>query len=380
VLPLVAEGFFDPNYQIPSKLPDPPAAFFAGAALFSLLNSSGARQPLWLLLFGVCASFAALSRFIAAGYVLVICGPILAIYLLNLWRKESEWKRLIARALVCVAIPILVLCGTFLLKHGPSNFEFYAYAAYGLNQTLAAVLRLTLVKFAVLFLGSFGLATLGILTVIAVAERGFLQIFGMWDTIWAAFSHIVLIVFVLRVADDSPQLIYAYPGLLLLAAAPFRAPAKRLGVFHGGAALMLTRAIIETSLPDGRIPTVEAGFSYYGRYVAATAIIDFARLVSYQQRFFDMRESQWTLWNRNAERGELFRRAVEKIDANIDFLAVLEDPAAPEARTMLYDDYTVAMAKDLNMHIAAHPRRWLAMKRFESPWGPVMLYRNAERT
>jgi hypothetical protein len=304
------------------------------------------------------------------------------------------------------------------LKHGISNFEFYAYAAYGLNQTLAAVLRLTLAKFAVLFLGSFGVATLGILTVIAVAERGFLQIFGMWDTIWAAFSHIVLIVFVLRVADDSPQLIYAYPGLLLLAAAPFRAPPKRPSVFHGGAALMLglviagtaclhwyretrserfvfpmpfeakikalntdlTRAIIQTPLPDGRIPTVEAAFSYYGRYIAATAIIDFARLVSYQQRFFDMRESQWTLWNSNADRSELFRRAVEKIDANIDFLAVLDDPAAPEARTMLYDDYTVAMAKDLNTHIAAHPGRWLAMKQFESPWGAVTLYRNAERT
>src|SRR5687768_8402266 len=139
VLPLVAEGFFNPSYQVPSKLPDPPAAFFAGAALFSLLNSSRARQPAWLVLFGVFASFAALSRFIAAGYVLVICGPILAAYLLNLWRLEPEWKRYIGRALLCVAAPIVILAGTFLWKHGIGNFIFYSHAGYALNQTLETV-------------------------------------------------------------------------------------------------------------------------------------------------------------------------------------------------------------------------------------------------
>ena len=100
-------------------------------------------------------------------------------------------------------------------------------------------MHLTLGKFAALFLGPLGIATLTILFVVAIAERGPPRLLGMWDSVWAACGHIVLIVFVLRVADDSPQLVYAYPGLLLLAAAPFTKRAARARVLSGAAAVVL---------------------------------------------------------------------------------------------------------------------------------------------
>jgi hypothetical protein len=416
VLPVVAEGFFDPIYQVPSKLPEPPAAFFAGAALFSLLNSAGARSWKWLLLFGVFVSFATLSRFIAAGYVLVICGPILVAYLVRLRREAGAAPA--GRALLAVAAPILILTGYFLVKHSAANLAFYAHASYTLRHGIDVVFQQTLLKFATSFLGPLPIALLSTLAIVALAETVPFRPALIADSLWAAFSHILFVIFVLRVADDAPQLIYAYPGLLLLAAAPLSRQVPRKRLLSGTAAFAfalvlavmiwlqwhrqtgsenflyprppeakiralnhgLARAIVETPSPSGRVPTVEAAFSYYGRYIAATSITDFNRVINYQDRFFEIREAQWTFKARDVERTVLFEKAARAIDRSVDFLAVFDDPSSPGAKTMLYDDYTVAMAQDLNAHIAANPQRWARMKTFDSPWGSVTLYRNSGRT
>lgn len=415
LLPFVADGLFDPIYQMPSKLPDIPAAFFVGAALFSLLNSERGRSLPWLALFGAFASFALLSRFIAAGYLFVICAPIYVSYIIDLARREKHAVRRVALALATTGAVILLFAGWTIATGTASVLYFYGHAGYSLNSTLEYAVTLTAGKFVRNFLGPLGIAAYVTLFSIQLTQwrlRADTQSF--LEALWAASSHIVMVVLVLRVYDDAPQLVYAWPGLLLLAAAPFAiapearpsylfrgAPIAGLGaglaaasflhyaIFTNGEAMYpredkaqlrrlhheLADIAVGSTSGLGRVPTIEADFEYFGRYITATALLDYGKVLRYD-RIFEIRESQWTLNDPNASREAILARTLREIDRRKDILFLLDDPQRPEAMTVLHDEYTRHMAEDLKAHVEASPEIWRFIRRVDSPWGPIAAYRN----
>ncbi len=323
--PFLFEGLLDPIYQLPSKLPGVPASFFVGAALFSLLNSEKGRNRLCLVLFGLFVSFSALSRFIAAGYVFVICAPIFLGYLIDIYRREQRRVLETALSLVAVVVP-LALCANLMLRFTAPNLSFYAHAGYVMGQGSGVAFRTTVVEFALKYVGATAAGICSLLCIFYFAAnrpaRG-----NMWsfaETLWAAFAHVFLLVFVLQVEGDPPQMAYALPGVLLLAVAPFvirftDASAPRGVTTRAGAPLLVflatvagwswhdtrnspalvyaqpheeaeyafTRQVAEHVVAtfrgiSGRRPAFDMAFFYYGRFVTAMALKEFGTLLHFR--------------------------------------------------------------------------------------------------
>lgn len=412
VLPLLGTmgGLFDPIYQLPSMLPDPPAALFMGAALFSLLNSQGARRPGWLFLFGVFVAFTATSRFIAAGYVFVVCAPIFLAYLVRLLFLQSTWLAL--RAVTIVAVPIIVLAGN-LMTSTANNLSFYAYAGYGLNQDIAGAIETTGYKFVTGFVGPTGASIVLLLLIVyfTICWRSRNGLKSLSVATWAAISQIVLILLILRVKDDAPQLVYAIPGLLLLAAAPFAAklptkPAFGAAIFlalsissafqyyaHASSESLLyprpRQAALKTmgrglaehavatlkSIPGE--PCFDAAFDYFGRYLTAYALSSFGSAICYKT-IFQIRESQWKLGSRAASSADIDRWMKSDMDQELDALFVLENPASPDAVDLLKDAFTVQLAKNLHDYVSKSPG-WKKLAAIDSPYGRIAFFQNEQR-
>src|SRR5262245_62023747 len=110
-------GLFDPTIGLAANWLDLPASLLMGAASLCLLSSNGARDVRWLVAFAALASMAALSRYVAAAFVLFQAGPILASYLVVRWRHERDVARALLVPVASIGLVIAVLCGPFLLSH-----------------------------------------------------------------------------------------------------------------------------------------------------------------------------------------------------------------------------------------------------------------------
>jgi hypothetical protein len=140
----------------------------------------------------------------------------------------------------------------------------------------------------------------------------------------------------------------------------------------------LAAIAVESTRELHRVPTIEADFEYFGRYITATALVEYGKVLRYD-RIFKIRESQWTLNDPNGSRETIRERALPQIDRRKDILFLLDEPERPEAMTVLHDEYTRLMALDLKAHVEASPQIWQPIGEVDSPWGPIAAYKNVTR-
>lgn len=414
-----AEGLFHPIYQLPSKLPDPPAAFLFGAAVLCLVNSNEARDLKWLVGFGLFAALTLLSRFIASGYLFCTCAPVLAYYFARRIRDPACGWRHVAWAVAAIAVPLAAVGGWHFVTHVYEVLFFYSIAGSSLNQTLAGAFELTLVRFLINFFGGLGIAVLLLICGSYAAmfwppSRGVAD-FGV--ALWLAIAVPLVIVGVLRVEDDSPQLAYGLAGYLLFALTPFSIAAPpdrsrpgmtRLAVVVAVALVPVTLSALavrpsrsyvaaikpqETAIAaanramagyaairqreQGREQVIDAGFDYQWRHLQPTAWREFGiRLRTDRQ--FDIRKEQWwlTFGDRTAE--EITRLLTADYDAKTDILYFLADPAAAEAKDVVKDEFTIAVAQGVIDWLRSNPH-WTKLGDVASPWGVIEVWANGKR-
>jgi hypothetical protein len=213
-------GFFDPRYGLGAYWLDLPAAMLLGAAVLSLTNAVGRHEAVWLTLAGLFGATAALSRYVAAAFVLNTCAPLLAWRVARGWRQDRSLAALLRR-LALTAGTFLVLAGPYLALHARTNAGWYAGQGYGLFGAIGVALRSVTTRLGGFFATPV-LIVLGLLLLLNVAALGRPGLGRLPPALWAAVSHPVLLVLVLRDVGHPLSHVYAVPMVFALAVAPGR--------------------------------------------------------------------------------------------------------------------------------------------------------------
>lgn len=219
-------GIYDPRDGFATYWLDFTAALWAGAAAFCLVNSNETRSKRWIIAFGVFASFATLSRYIAAGYLLFSCLPILCVYsFARLRNREKIGSVLLPYLLIFVTIG--TLAGSFLLRYCGANLVFYRQCCYSLGQTLQISFTDETHATSLFFTDPMLITLRDLCLVLLFVSRKSLR---SWHDVaiplWLGISTHVLMIFVLRANGGGTQTYYCVPLLFFALVCPF---ALRLG-------------------------------------------------------------------------------------------------------------------------------------------------------
>lgn len=430
---LSAQRFYDPVSGMAAGYLDLHSSYLMGAALCALLNSDEARSLRWLALFGAFAAMVALSRWVAAGYCLVVCGPVLAFYLVKRWMADEAKWRCLNRRLLAVSLPILLLAGYYLAAFSPENFVHYHAVGYGLGLPLKDSLQ-NVQGVISRYFGVSGMWLLGLLLISYFAlnwSRCF-RISEVLVSLWLGFVFFLFYVFVMRVAGDPTTPYYMLPGIYILSLAPFSIDRKRPGTQEksasyraaqwvaaasGMAAIFLSASgcresftrhasptdyqrreytfmrelsgqladAARTHVEPVRLPTFDTFFFPYGRSLLVEAAILSGTELRWQQ-IFNKHDVVWLNAYAGKDRSDIPRLAYDALQSTCDFAAILQEPESPAAAPLFMNDLggmntiAVQVVKYANDSLAGDSAKWKKLQETDSPWGKVDLYMNLGRS
>jgi NADH:ubiquinone oxidoreductase subunit 6 (subunit J) len=420
---LLPSGLLSPMYGLPSRLPDIPASFLLGAALFAAFSGKNSRKSelTWIFIAGLLLGFATLARYQLWIYGLFIIGPI--VFLFGMRRYFSEGKQ--ARDLMLYPLALIsglgILAGQFILTYTTQVFQFYAVAGYGLNSTMLTSLKTTGIQ----FLDYLGLpaalaGTLILTGLISTRYKACLKS-CKWDKVsilWALISYPILLFIVMRVESIVEQTYYIVPGLLIFLLSPFcweadRAKNTGFNIFSVCLILILPLAVIgkingyltsesflypregeiklskfqgslaelvAVNIPvmsNSRSSTIDSNFFYYSRIIELIARNRFNRDAS-SLMIFQIRQSQWKI-NFTGEEGTDKSLIMQDLKDRIDIFMALTKPLAASKESTFVDDYTGRLAEFVNHELAANPTLWEKRGTVNGPFGEVTVYKNLTR-
>lgn len=115
------------DWGIGSGFADWQALFLLSSAVLSLINAIVHPKLDWIRASAVFLALTVLSRLTAVFYVVVICGPILVIYLIVLYRRTYSVKQIVVTVMnvVLIMFPIVVL----VIWQLPSLLSYYGSAS-----------------------------------------------------------------------------------------------------------------------------------------------------------------------------------------------------------------------------------------------------------
>lgn len=420
---LLPSGLLSPMYGLPSRLPDIPASFLLGAALFAAFSGKNSRKSelSWIFIAGLLLGFATLTRFQLWIYGLFIIGPI--VFLFGMRRYFSGGKQ--ARDLILYPLALItglgILAGQFILANNTRIFQFYSTAGYGLNATIFTSLKTTGIQF---------LDYLGLPAVLAgtFILAGFISTrykacmkSCKWDRVsvlWAVISYPILLFIVMRVESIVEQTYYIVPGILIFLLSPFCWEADRdkntgFNIFSVCLILILPLAVIvkingyltsETFLypreseikiskfqeglaelvavnipitGNSRSSTIDSNFFYYSRFIELIVRNRFNRDAS-SLMIFQIRQSQWKL-NFTGEEEKDKSLIMQALKDRIDIFMALTNPLAACKESTFVDDYTERLAEFVNRELASNPALWEKRGTVTGPFGEVTVYKNRTR-
>jgi hypothetical protein len=227
--PLVAllpHGLFNPMYGLPSKLPDLPASFLFGAALFAIFSGKNSQKSelTWIFIAGLLLGFATLARYQLWIYGLFTLGPIAFLFGMKRYFTDGRHVRdLVIYPAVLIA-GVGIIAGYFILAWTQEMFKFYSIAGYSLNATIATSLKTTGAQFLQYMGMPAVLAGVFVLAGFVSTRYGIWSKTGRWDAlaiIWALIAYPFLLFIVMRVESIVEQTYYIVPGLMIFLLAPF---------------------------------------------------------------------------------------------------------------------------------------------------------------
>lgn len=418
---VLPKSFFNAALGLGANQPDFVGGLFVGSAFLALLLSDQGRNNRWLVGFGIFASLAALSRWVAAGYTFVVCGPPLLYYLILCWRNDDRpWRGLGVR-LACIAGPIALLAGYFLIAFSKQNLSFYSQAGYGIGLAIQHSYH-NLYGVCSEYFGLSGCLGLGgiCLTYFLCWWPARLHWSDLIVTAWAPISFILFFIFVLRLAGDPQTPYYAIALLQLFALTPFAvqpgasrpfgfarwvAPmavvlilvtggygfyANRLA--HRRASTQeiaevefqdaLTRLLLDQGAACERdgYPSFDTFFSPYGRFLVVRAQTRHGEELHWKQ-VFEKHNVIWAMNYPGKSPEEIVESAYRDVQLKVDFVAILDEPRTKVAEPLFWDDFRVVqelaitVIEGMNQRLHANPEEWIHCGQVESPWGRISLFR-----
>ena len=131
LLSLAVPGYWYPETGLGTFWLDLPAGFLGAGAVATLLLWMISGRRLWLVIFGILAGWLVTCRYVAAAYLLVTGGPVVAFALWQRARKGIAWGRLamdvgiLAGSVAVFALPFLVWrMESMLLHYGTKSFGY----------------------------------------------------------------------------------------------------------------------------------------------------------------------------------------------------------------------------------------------------------------
>ena len=411
--------FFDPTYGFASELPDLPAALLTGCAVLALLASDRGDRPVWIIWFAAFAGLATLSRISASMYIFVICAPLLAAYSLRILLRHGPFRLALVGG-ISGAVLFLV-AGRFLYEHLLPTLTFYKVAGYALNSDVATSYATTVVPFFTLVIGLKYWAIL-VPAVVWIAQIRWKDI-DWWSTLetaWVILAVPVLLIFVLKQRDDYTQMYFAIPGFVLLACAPFALvdsarwrylarpslslilPVTALAAYgaiavdnyrdvlsrHPTASLSQERAYHRQMAEilvasdnwakdqlNQELSNFDAAYDYYWRYIVPAVQFDFKKQIPWRPTF-QIRASQWELVYGTLPLDQQRRSFMNDISMNVNAMAVLTDPTAPEALVALKDKTTIDWAIAVRDYVSVPDNGWIKLGEATGPVGHSVVYVN----
>lgn len=423
LIPLLPKGLFNPMYGLPSKLPDLPASFLFGAALFAIFSGTKSRKSelIWIFTAGLLLGFAALTRYHVWIYGLFTLGPIALAYGVKRYFNDGRRIRDVVIYPLVLMTGLGIIAGYFILSNMHDTFRFYSIAGYALNATIVTSLQTT--GFQLLQYLGIPAILAGALTLAAfISTRyGIWSRTSRWDALaisWALIAYPFLLFIVMRVESIVEQTYYVVPGLMLFFLAPFIGesgnknnvefkvfsicltlviPFAVLGNVYGylkSEAFLYPRpqemevakfqhdlaelvAVNISPKANKRLLTIDSNFFYYGRFMEPLIKIKF-NLDSNSLQLFQIRQSQWKIsytGNEATDRLLIIKELTEKVDI---FMA-LTKPLPERKMETFVDDYTERMADFVNKELAAMSDKWESKGSVNGPYGEVTVYKNRER-
>lgn len=407
---LVPAGFLGPAQGFSSNYADLSAVLFAGAAACSLLNSDDFRRLRWVFLFAVFASATCLTRYVAVLWTLIMISPLFIGCAVNAWRRERAWRPALGRPLTVAGGTVGVLALPFLVAHLGANLGFYGTVGYDFGSVPVPQTAQWARHYFDAFYGEVGY---GVLLAAAVSfwvlgTPRMKDHEGLGAATWLAASHVLALVFWVRLIDDPTCYLFAVPGIWLLCVAPVRllpTPDPRrwvrvafaalgilaLGAFVRNQVLLVEdfrrgdsqgRAMKEFQwklaqnlTAGGRAPVWSPFFAEWGVAPCVEAQVSFGQLPLYAgQRFFTHHRDLW--------RGEFKGMEIDGLKAYVydltcRWVEVAVVRADPQYRSFEFtNEISEEVARHMAQTVASDPA-WVKEFELDGPFGPVAGYRNS---
>ncbi len=358
-------GFYGAYHGLAAYWLDLHASFWIGSAILALFNSNGLRTWRWVIVYALAVALAFLSRFISVTVVMVMTGPIVLFYALQLWRSES-WKVAVSRLAAILAI-VLALGGYYLIVLGPVAISNPTYAmGNSWRDVIVYMVRVLRPYFANLV--PLVLAFLFVLNLMAVLLK---QATWVWETrlalVWLAVAQFILLAATGTLQEHTTE--YAViPLFLFLVWIDFLREGKRLRWLRTAISIVViivsiffiyrysNLALAEAGKPDreavalkkfdievakhlaeqgdglafqtffdnrGEILTAE---TFYGHGVKVLSPTRYDGPSPYGRTFFSMRDFAWEGGYPGLKPEEIAPMVYQKADQWLEFVIVFDDP------------------------------------------------------
>ncbi len=402
-------GLYDPHAGLGVYLLDLPAALWVGAALICLLQWNGRSRLAWLAAFAGFASLAALSRYVAAGYLLVMAGPVLLGMLWRRWRERGDLFQSVIKPLALVAAILGILAGYYLVAHFKGTMEFYATYGYNLDSELYRSARATW-RFFTSYLGYryFVLLALIFLANVLCGKRD--QPGNRWlaALAWMALAHPLFLILVLGMGSHAQAAVYTLCPLFLLVLAPYpereRLSSPRVMALAAVAIILFSAwqgvSSARANMRQARVTTTLARqhksmdrrlgklLARQGDRLVWLALFDEYSWPPTMEAFFNQRKLplpagqdyffsvHGSVWRGNfpgLDRSSISRLVYRNIKRYVDLVLVFRDPS--RARRELKNQTSAAVARFVAQTCRNDPG-WKEVFRLEvTPYGPLVAYR-----
>jgi len=393
---------------------DQPAALLAASAVLCLLNSAQGRDLRWLAGFACFAALTALSRYVAAVYLFVVCAPLLAVFLAARGVRERGIVRPVLVPILVIAAVVGALAGYFLVAHFARNSYFYSNYGYALNGGVRASWVFVEYYLTNLLSGAVGLLLLSTLLIYIVQHRGELRarLGELLASLWIAGGLLAYIVVVQQVTLAVHPLWYLLPLLLIAAVTPFtisrpnqqgRRTLDLMGTLMLGAGVALgvqtyNQQLLFASQPSEAVQQykyldIELGKAldaigqpvvwntYFDEYTPIPTMEAFYRSGKLHlpagQVFFNAHETAWRADYPGLSAEQISQLVYAATRRYVDVAVVFSDPATAMSAPQLDNDVSRAVAQ----HMASSIRDdagWTLVRTFdETPFGGLAVYKNS---
>jgi len=418
---LLPAGLLNPMYGLPSKLPDLPASFVFGAAVFAIFSSKCTRESelFWIFIAGLLLGLATLMRYQVWIYGVFTLGPIALICGIRRYFEHGKRVNDIVIYPLVLILGIGMVAGYFIVSNISDTLRYYSIVGYALNSSIYSSLQVTGWQF-LQYIGIFALFV-GALVMAAFVSFQYklLSKINSWDVLvtgWALLAYPILLFIVMRVESIVEQTYYIVPGLTLFFLSPFsNRDEKNSGfdIFSICLAVIMPLAVLcnifsflnsedfiyprpresevaefqhqlaelvaANCVPEsgGRILTIDSNFSSYGRFIQPILRVKFNRN-SKSLQLFAIRKGGW-IFRYTGNEADDKRLIMNDLTNKVDIFMALTKPLPSAIKGAFADEYTEHLAEFVNQELAKNSSVWENKGSVIGPYGEATVYKNLAR-